>query len=273
MNCYLHPETPAIAFCRACGRPLCSVCQRSADGTVYCQDHVPSPAYSAPNYAGGNYAGGNYSAGSSYTAPPYNPAPDPPAGTSSNPYFQPAPGVNPVRRSPVLAFILGFIPGVGAIYNGQYLKGLLHALIFGLLVTLVSNSGGAAEPLIGMLLAAFLFYMPFEAFHTAKHQEAGVPVEEWSSIIPNSPGYRGRTPVGPIVLILVGVLYLLNSLDIIDFHEVGRYWPVILIAIGAYMLYSRTAGPRTRPPFTQPPPSSPAPGAPATDFMETRHEQ
>ena len=33
--------------------------------------------------------------------------------------------------APGLAFALGFIPGVGAIYNGQYLKGLVHALIFG----------------------------------------------------------------------------------------------------------------------------------------------
>ena len=32
-----------------------------------------------------------------------------------------------------IALFLGFIPGVGAIYNGQYAKGLVHAVVFGLI--------------------------------------------------------------------------------------------------------------------------------------------
>ena len=39
--------------------------------------------------------------------------------------------------------MLGFIPGVGAIYNGQYAKGLVHVIIVGLMISILSN--GAAD--------------------------------------------------------------------------------------------------------------------------------
>jgi hypothetical protein len=140
----------------------------------------------------------------------------------------------------VLAFILGWIPGVGAIYNGQYVKGLVHAVIFGLIVTLISESEGAAQPLLGITLAAFSFYMPFEAYHTAKKKQMGVPVDEWSSLAGDS--RFNRAPVGPIVLIAIGVLFLLNTLHLIEFREIARFWPVILIVVGVIMLYGRLSG-------------------------------
>ena len=32
--------------------------------------------------------------------------------------------------NPSVAAVLGLIPGVGAMYNGQYFKGLIHVVIF-----------------------------------------------------------------------------------------------------------------------------------------------
>jgi len=108
-----------------------------AQGTVYCAEHVP--AAGAPSYT---------------------------ATASAGPWvLTPHPGV---------AFVLGFIPGVGAIYNGQYAKGLVHAIIFGLLVSiLAANAAEGLEPLVGIMLAAFCAYMPFEAYHTARPPEPG----------------------------------------------------------------------------------------------------
>ena len=177
----------------------------------------------------------------------------------------------PVRTSPGLAFMLGLIPGVGAIYNGQYLKGLVHALVTGLLITILDNTSASADALISMLLVAFWIYMPFEAFHTAKKRQAGIVPDEWSSILPRNRHYSGRLPVGPIVLIAIGVLYLLNSLNLIDFRQIGRFWPVILIVVGAYMLYSRVSGREKAETRAEqyPPPSTPAGGS---DLMGSRHE-
>ncbi len=37
-------------------------------------------------------------------------------------------------RSPALATMLGFVPGLGAVYNGEYTKAIIHVLIFATLV-------------------------------------------------------------------------------------------------------------------------------------------
>jgi len=42
MNCLNHPEIPATAFCRTCGKPLCDTCKRPAQGSVFCEEHVPA---------------------------------------------------------------------------------------------------------------------------------------------------------------------------------------------------------------------------------------
>lgn len=180
---------------------------------MYCQDHVP------------------------YTASPYNT--EAPA-VGPNPYAQAT--APPVHTSPGLAFVLGWIPGVGAIYNGQYLKGLVHAIIFGLLISLGSADNSSAQPLFIMTMVGFVFYMPFEAYHTAKKRQMGVPVDEWSSLLAHN-RYTSRTPIGPIILILIGVLFLLDTLRVIEFRDIARFWPVILIAVGAYMLYNRMTAP------------------------------
>src|SRR3982074_3522822 len=145
MNCSTHPEVTAVAFCRACGKALCADCRRVAEGTVYCAEHAP---------------GATATAARAYPSEP------------------------PVETHPRLAFVLGFIPGVGAIYNGQYAKGLVHAIIFGMLVSIVgSNYVGALEPLFGILIAVWVFYMVLEAYHTARKRRAGEPIDEFSSLV------------------------------------------------------------------------------------------
>ena len=44
MNCFNHSETPAVAYCRACGKALCTECKRTAQGTIFCDEHAPAAA-------------------------------------------------------------------------------------------------------------------------------------------------------------------------------------------------------------------------------------
>jgi hypothetical protein len=231
MNCANHPEAPATAYCRECGKPLCEACRRQADGTVYCDEHAPGATWQAP--------------------PPPPAAPPPPSpytAPESTPYTAPQPPyphpplMDP-GASPGLAFLLGFIPGVGAIYNGQYVKGFFHVLVFGGLIALVNNeeTSSGLEPLFGMSIAIWVFYMAFEAYHTAKRRQLGQPVDEFSSIVPRR-GQPTRFPIAPTVLIAVGLIFLLHNLNILRIGELLRYWPVALICLGAYMLYERLSG-------------------------------
>ncbi len=201
MNCYIHTDVEATAYCRQCGRPLCSACQRTAHGTVYCVEHAP------------------------VTEAVREPA-------------QPvvAPGAS---ASPGLAFVLGFIPGVGAIYNGQYAKGLIHVVVLGVLISILSSgTTDAWEPLFGLLTALWFFYMAFEAYHTATRRSRGLPVDEFSSLVPMRSPQAGSTAAA-VTLIVLGALFLLMNAKPEWAHYIFRLWPVLLIAGGAYMLIAR----------------------------------
>lgn len=143
-----------------------------------------------------------------------------------------------VGTSPGLAFLLGWIPGVGAIYNGQYAKGLVHVVVFGLLVSLINHAPGDLEPLFGMSIAAWFFYMAFEAYHTAKKRLLGIPVDEFSSLV-RFDSASGRIPIGPMLLIGLGTFFLLANFDLISISQIMRFWPLGLIGVGLYLLMGR----------------------------------
>jgi hypothetical protein len=214
------PDVPKIVgYCRACGKPLDELSVRNAHGTIYCEEHIPMQQQTMP------------------------PIPIPVAAPES-PYASPytaaiPPPIANHDASPGLAFILGLIPGVGAIYNGQYAKGLVHVIIIGLTISILSNGAARGfEPLLGLLLAGFWFYMAFEAYHTALRRQRGLVVDEFSSLFPMRGG-TNKFPVAPILLIVLGVIFLLNNLDFFEVERVIRYWPVLLIGVGIYMLYLR----------------------------------
>jgi len=106
--------------------------------------------------------------------------------------FVPPPAGAP---NPVLAAILGLIPGVGAMYNGQFLKGLTHVLIFAVLVSASHMFG-----VFGLLIAGWVFYQVFDAYHTAVARRDGAPLPDplglndvgtWLGIGQRGPGGPG----------------------------------------------------------------------------------
>ena len=78
----------------------------------------------------------------------------------------------------------------------------------------------------------------------ARHQERWARRQErwarkqqrWA----NRPNFHERNPAHGIVIsiaiIALGALFLLDNLGILRFHDVARYWPVILIALGVVRL-------------------------------------
>jgi hypothetical protein len=220
MNCQNHPDVPATAYCRSCGKAVCDECRRDAFGTVFCAEHAPAPAAAPPPPA----------PGPAFTPPPTGTAPLPGA----------APGYVYADVSPGLALFLGMIPGVGAIYNGQYAKGLVHAVVFGILCSIAdAHTGHGSDFVFGMMAFAWWAYMVFEAYHTARKRRYGEPVDEYSSILNLRGGHQ--VPFAGVALIVLGILMLLQTLNLLDFYYVARYWPVLLIAAGAYLLYGRFA--------------------------------
>ena len=64
-------------------------------------------------------------------------------------------------------------------YNGQFAKGLVHLAIFAVLISLSDNVNG----IFGLFAAGWIFYMAFEAYHTAVARRDGLP-------LPNAFGFN-----------------------------------------------------------------------------------
>jgi hypothetical protein len=141
--------------------------------------------------------------------------------------------------NPGAAFALGLIPGVGAIYNGEFVKAAIHLLIFGTLISL-QNVSRFGEPLLGLMSAGFYFYMPFEAYYTAKKRrlraegiELETPIDRMQRQLGAS---KDKELWGGIALVVIGGLFLLGNLDIFDLERVGRFWPALLVVFGVWLL-------------------------------------
>ena len=75
------------------------------------------------------------------------------------------------RRTPKKIFLLGFIPGVGALYNGEYKKAAIHVGIFILLSALSDVIPRVMRDTFGWVRIAFFFYMAFDTYHTAQKKK------------------------------------------------------------------------------------------------------
>jgi TM2 domain-containing membrane protein YozV len=200
MNCFYHSEAPNVAFCIRCGHALCNECIHNVRGSVYCETCL------------GDLVEGK-------TAP-------------KSEKKEVVAGTNPGA-----AFALGMIPGVGAIYNGEFVKAAVHILIFG---TLVSMADATDAALFGLASAAFYFYMPFEAYYTAKKRmmgAQGIMLETPIDRIQQQFGtMRDRELWGGVALVAIGGLYLLGNLDVFDLHRIARLWPALLVVAGVWLL-------------------------------------
>src|SRR5207248_8115003 len=155
MNCANHPDREHTAFCQNCGKPICQECTRVVGTAVYCEPCLATrlSGAGAPPPTGGQYG---------YT------------GTDPNvPYTGPGPIAPPIagEPNPGLAALLGLIPGVGAMYNGQYAKGVVHLIVFAILVSLANENG-----IFGLFIAGWVCYQVIEAYHTAKARRDGTPL-------------------------------------------------------------------------------------------------
>ena len=150
--------------------------------------------------------------------------------------------------NPALAGILAIFPGVGAVYNGQYAKGLAHLVIFVLLViganAADSEHSTALGVFCGLGIAFFVIYQIFDAVRSAKAIQMAQPAPDPFGLAATFGGgakiETSKIPMGAIVLILVGVLFLLHTMGLTEFG-LDRFWPLILIFLGGW-LFARNWG-------------------------------
>lgn len=160
MDCVNHRGVAATAYCQNCGKALCATCVRNAGNGQI----LCEPCLVAWQNA-------------------------------QQPFVAAQMGPNPSA-----AAVLGIIPGVGAMYNGQYFKGLIHVVIFVVIISITTHYG-----LFGLFIPAWILYQAFEAYHTAKAIREGTPLPDplglnevgnWMNLGGPQPGVPGQPRPG-----------------------------------------------------------------------------
>src|SRR5918999_6493704 len=93
LYCSYHPKNAAVVQCNQCARHLCSACDHRIRGFPFCQDCI--------------VAGVEMLRQESQSSP-----------------------ISYRNSSPFVATLLSFVPGLGAAYNGQTAKAIVHFAIF-----------------------------------------------------------------------------------------------------------------------------------------------
>jgi hypothetical protein len=228
MNCATHSDIAAVAFCRTCGKPLCGTCTRDVRGVIYCEpclaarlEGTAPAAFVPPQTA-------------------YQQTVYPPVGAAASGPRPPGSGPNPA----VAGVLAGFFPfGVGAVYCSQYAKGLAHLLIFALLI-FGSDHAGNLDWLFGIGIAFFYVYQIIDAVRTARALQEGQPIPDPFGLVQTfGVGERldtSKVPAGAVVLIGLGVLFLLHTMNVLAFS--GELFIGLLLIALAVWLFARHSG-------------------------------
>jgi hypothetical protein len=196
MNCAYHNQNVAVVGCNGCGKSLCPACDHRIKGFPFCQDCIVAGVELLRNHNNSAYV----------------------------------PLVK-AQTSPFFATVLSFVcPGLGAAYNGQTGKALIHfAVTVGLFqMALLTGVPGFAFGVVGMWL-----YAAVDAWKTARLIRSGVTPDGAEDILVQR--FSGNPKLWGIVLTILGSLFFLQAFFNIRGLMRGIL-PVLLIGLGVYLL-------------------------------------
>jgi len=199
MNCAFHTRNPAVVQCNQCGRALCPACDHRIRGFPFCQDCII-------------------------------------AGVELLRHQQSRlTGNQVVRRktSPFIAtFLSFFVPGLGAAYNGQTSKAIVHFAIFASFFQMAVITDGISFFVLGVF-GTWLF-SAVDACRTAQLIRAGLAPDAEEDAITRQ--LYGNPLAWGVTLIVLGTMFLSHTLLGLQF-PMRRALPVALVILGAYILF------------------------------------
>src|SRR5215510_7284488 len=199
MICNYHPKNSATVQCSQCVRPLCPACDHRIRGFPFCQDCIV--------------------AGVEMLRAQQSRLTDP----------------HVIRRktSPFVATLLSlFVPGLGAAYNGQTSKAIVHFAIFASFFQMAVVTQGMHFFILGVI-ATWLF-AAVDACRTAQLMRAGLSPDAEDDVIARR--LYGNPFAWGTTLIIIGTLFLLHTLLSVTL-PIKELLPVALVALGAYMVF------------------------------------
>ena len=171
------------------------------------------------------------------STPSLSPAPPPPPIA-----FGPAGALPPapLPKNPGAAGVLGIIPGIGHLYLGLYQRAAILFGVWVLLITLAEHSRG---PFPGIAIPFCMVFSIIDAVRQAKAINAtGRP--EANVLGSDEPVRVSGSLTAGLLLILIGGFLLLNRFVTIDLSFLNDWWPILLVAFGAWQVFRHYQGKR-----------------------------
>src|SRR6201997_200390 len=226
MNCSYHAKNPATVQCSQCSKSLCPACDHRIRGFPFCQDCIV-------------------------------------AGVEMLSYQKSRTNDGHVIRrktSPFIAtFLSFFVPGLGAAYNGQTSKAIVHFAIFAGFFQMAVITDGVSFFVLGVF-GTWLF-AAVDACRTAQLMRAGLAPDAEEDAITRQ--LYGNPVAWGVTLLALGAVFLAHTLLGVQF-PVRRTLPVALVILGAYMLFDYLKRRRRREEFRLFDAGSPPPSVVAT---------
>ena len=197
LYCSYHPKNASVVQCNQCARQLCSACDHRIRGFPFCQDCIVAGVEMLRQTAQSPVSEANYR-----------------------------------KSSPFIATLLSFVPGLGAAYNGQTAKAIVHFAIFASFFQMAVLTQGVPFFILG-IFGTWLF-AAVDACRTAQLLRSGLSADTEEDVITRR--LYGNPFAWGITLIIIGTLFLLHTLLGVQF-PVRQFLPVALVALGAYMLF------------------------------------
>lgn len=197
MNCAYHTHNAAVVNCNGCGKSLCPACDHRIKGFPYCQDCIVAGVELLRN--------------------------------KDQAIFVP---IVKKQTSPFLATLLSlFCPGLGAAYNGQTSKALIHFVVFIGLFQMAIISSGTAIFVLGFI--GMWFYAALDSWRTAQIIRSGITPNAAEDVLVQR--FSGNTKLWGIVLTVIGSSFFLQMF--FNLHAIMNFvLPVLLIGLGLYLL-------------------------------------
>jgi len=220
MYCSYHSSSIARVQCASCSRALCPACDHRIKGYAYCQDCIVRGVEGLSAYR-------YHSAGT--------------------------------RSRALTATILALVPGMGAVYNRQNVKAVVH---FFTIVGLFQLTKIHLVPgLFALAGFACYIYSIIDAHRTAqliaRGESAAADEERFKRALIR------RAPALGVFLIVAGILFVVNILRPVALFALAKLFPVLLILLGGYLLtkYFKRRRDEVDPEYSPKPPYSLVPGS------------
>lgn len=190
MKCHYHPALDSVSDCLVCRKLLCVSCSHSIKGKVYCQDCLVAGAELA--------------------------------ALALHPRI--------ATYSPRRAAFFALLPGIGAVYNRQYLKAMVHFSVW-LGLMMVADEG---PDVFGVAAVAFWVFTIIDAYRSAQailRRRVSQP-----ELLEEDAAEAINAPIWGTILILLGIVFFLHNVGAISLNAAARFWPLSFVALGVYLI-------------------------------------